>query len=367
MEAGGIEQLVLALATEFKKRGFGSAICCIENGGRLAVEARNRGIEVTELEMAWHGKFRMFRSLCNTLRKHKPAVIHSHNFKPFFYSSLARLCRATNVHVHSRHGALLKHHRALWRYRALRPWVNKFITVSTDRQSELAQLTGLPESKIAVLSNGVSTEHFCPAADKVEIRRQLGLSVSCLAIICAARLAPEKDLPTLLRALAFVRQTVPAVQLWLVGDGPELEFLKKLTVDLALESNVRFLGYRQDVNLFLQAADVFVLSSLSEGLSMALLEAASSGLPIVATDVGGNREIVNPPHGGYLIPPQNPVAMSAALIRLLQDPLLRQSMSTYGRALVLEKFSLERTITEHLKLYASLLNGRTANSPATLI
>jgi sugar transferase (PEP-CTERM/EpsH1 system associated) len=358
MDLGGVEQLVLTLSRHYREKGYGSLICCIEDHGVLADQAEASGVKVHALQIQQHGKYTGFRDMRHLLRKHRPVVLHSHNFKPFYYSALATLFGVADGHVHSRHGSLLRHHPAVWRYRLLSPWVDEWVTVSADRQQELAERTGLPREHIHVLANGVDTSRFSPTADKRAVRTTLGLEVDRPAIVCVSRLAPEKDLPTLLRAFAIVRQTLPTAELWFVGYGPEQIKLEVIARDIGITDNVRFFGQRSDTETLLQAADVFALSSLSEGLSVALIEAAATGLPIVATDVGGNYEIVQAPHGGRLVPVGQPDAMAKALLEILTNDALRQEISHAARQHAVAKFWVEQMVDGYLALYEQALRKR---------
>ncbi|MDW8345220.1 MAG: glycosyltransferase, partial [Verrucomicrobiae bacterium] len=172
-----------------------------------------------------------------------------------------------------------------------------------------------------------------------------------------ARLAPEKDLATLLRAVALV----PPAALWLVGYGSEEESLRDLARQLGLIDRVVFWGQRADIPDLLQAADVFALSSLSEGLSMALIEAAACGLPIVATDVGGNREIVQPPHAGRLVPPQDPRALATALDEILSDEALRKTLSANARQTAVDRFSVAAMVERYRMLYEMALRRHSSS------
>ena len=358
LDIGGVERMVLSLARRIKDRGYHSAICCIENCGTLADEAEQMGISVQALNMSKNGKLTTLRALCAFLRQRKPVVIHSHNFKPFYYSALATMLHASNGHIHTRHGALLHHQPVAWRYRLLRSGVDAWVTVSADRQSELAARTGLLPTAIHVLANGVDTEKFCPATDKPAIRRQLNLPVAAPAIMVAARLAPEKDLLTLLQAFRLVRQQLPLAELWLAGDGPERANLERATGELGLSTAVRFLGARDDIHRLLQATDVFALSSLSEGLSIALIEAAACGVPIVATAVGGNGEVVNPPNGGQLVPVGNPSAMATALISILSNSELSATMGRAARHHAEKNFGVMQMANAYFQLYHAALHRR---------
>ncbi len=351
LDLGGAERLALTIAQQLDRHTFRSVICCMEERGALADEAERAGIEVHALRMQHTGKWSAFHRLCDLLRATQPGVIHSHNFKPFYYASLARLRGAASAHVHTRHGAFTREHRFEWRYRLLRPWADSLVTVSEDGRRKLSHASGLPLGKISVLPNGVDTTRFQPTTNKTFERTKLGLLKDCPAIANVARLSPEKDLPTLLRAFAILLRSCPNAELWIIGDGSERPMLASLSVELGIAAKTRFLGARNDVADILRAADVFALSSISEGLSVALIEAAASGLPIVATDVGGNREIIDPPNAGLVVPPRDPQALAEAMQRLLRDTPMRAALGVAARSRAIAHFSLQSMIDSYSQLY----------------
>ncbi|MCS7049472.1 MAG: glycosyltransferase, partial [Verrucomicrobiae bacterium] len=221
----------------------------------------------------------------------------------------------------------------------------------------LARWSGLRPQDIHVVPNGVDTDTYRPADSKMAVRQRLGWTQPGAVIITVARLAPEKDLATLLRAVALM----PQVAWWLVGYGSEEESLRELARQLGLIDRVVFWGQRADIPDLLQAADVFALSSLSEGLSMALIEAAACGLPIVATDVGGNREIVQPPHAGRLVPPQDPRALATALDEILSDEALRKTLSANARQTAVDRFSVAAMVERYRMLYEMALRRHSSS------
>lgn len=480
LDLGGLERMVITLSQQLKNRGHLTSICCIENRGALADEAESAGIPVHALNMEKVGKLSALRSFCTFLRNchqvsgsssqpsglrsrplrsqvssFSPVIVHSHNFKPFYYSALATILGAADGHIHTRHGAFIRHHRATWRYRLLRCGVNTIVTVSVDGREELARLSGLRVEEIGVVPNGVDTEWYRPrptdhspqtteedrtesgnlkpeagrrldATDQgqqpTDDRHSSGLDphvsglrsqVSSLrspVILTVARLSPEKDLVTLLRAFKFVleqwesgkRQEASATvgpagpagrsetntdngapgrralphsdkssvsslrsqvsdqppRLAVVGDGPCMAELQTEANRLGIRGQVDFLGARNDIPVLLQSAKVFALSSLSEGLSIALIEAASCGLPIVATNVGGNPEIVNVPHGGRLVPPRDPSAMAEALLELLRNKSLAHSMSLAARQRAIEHFSIDTMVDRYVELYEKAIGSQ---------
>jgi glycosyltransferase involved in cell wall biosynthesis len=174
--------------------------------------------------------------------------------------------------------------------------------------------------------------------------------------IHAARLDySTKDQRTLLRAVRLVVDRQPEFRLDIVGDGPDRTVLEDLCDELQLRSHINFLGFRNDVHELLPQADLFVLSSVTEGLPMTLLEAMAAGLPIVSTNVGGISELVNHNETGLLVPPQSPEALAGAILELMHDPQRAVNMGHSGRRRVEEEFDIRVVTAKYEELYRALL------------
>ncbi len=169
--------------------------------------------------------------------------------------------------------------------------------------------------------------------------------------VLVARLSPEKDIDTLLRATALVVRQDASFRLEIAGDGPCMSSLRQTSASLGLEEHVRFLGEVRDVAALLARAGLFVLSSLSEGISLTLLEAMACGLPLIATRVGGNPEVICDGETGFLVPPQNPRALADALLRLRCDHLLCVRLGEAGRRRVEAMFDVRRMVVQYEALY----------------
>jgi glycosyltransferase involved in cell wall biosynthesis len=190
------------------------------------------------------------------------------------------------------------------------------------------------------------------ATVRIAVRRELGLHEEFLWF-AAGRLDPVKDYPTLLRAMVEVPERARLV---IAGSGPFESELRRLSKEFGLEHRVHFLGFELDVRRWMLASDGFVLSSRWEGLPMGLLEAAACALPAVATDVPGTREVIVDGQPGWLAPPGNAAALSAAMARLMQTPAEeRKAMGERARARVIERFSLEAVLDRWEALYGELL------------
>jgi glycosyltransferase involved in cell wall biosynthesis len=205
-------------------------------------------------------------------------------------------------------------------------------------------LDGVPSSKVTRIWNGIDLTNFAytgPAAAPIAIS--------------VARLSAEKDFPTLLRSIALAIREVPDLQLKLVGDGSERTTLERLTRELGITSCVEFLGERNDVPHLLAQAGFFVSSSLTEGISLTLLEAMAVGLPVVATAVGGNPEIVEQGVTGHLVAPSDPEALASAIVRICRDEERWPALALAARNRVAEHFEVRRMVSEYERLYRELL------------
>ena len=226
-------------------------------------------------------------------------------------------------------------------------------------------LSGIDEAEVEIIPNGIDLNRFRPSPPDrragASLRSELGIPAEAGLAVHVAGLRSVKDQATLLRAWRLVvdaarRDHRPDPALLLIGEGPRRGDLEGLAANLGLARTVRFLGLRRDVDSILPCCDVFVLSSLSEGLSFAILEGMACGLPVVATHVGGNVELVEEGKTGRLTPPGDPSAMAAALSGLLSDPSTRQAMAARGRRFVERRHDVARSTDRYARLYRELVD-----------
>jgi glycosyltransferase involved in cell wall biosynthesis len=237
------------------------------------------------------------------------------------------------------------------RFALMRKHVDAFIMISQDIFTELTQV-GISQARCHFIPNGVDTGRFAPvmAQEKPALRAKLGLSEKAPVAVYAGRLMPEKRVDNLVAIWPAVRVAYPEAELVVMGTGPEEARLRQ-----AAGEGVRFAGRIDDVVPYLQAADLFVLPSAAEGLSVALLEALSVGLPVVITSVGGARDVVTHGDNGWLVPPDDLPALQQAVCTLLGDVALRVGLGCRGRERVIARFSLPAVSQQTSNLYATLL------------
>jgi glycosyltransferase involved in cell wall biosynthesis len=212
---------------------------------------------------------------------------------------------------------------------------------------------GLVKRRIEVVHNGIDPMRFStpPAGARQAIRAELELTGRQPVVLQVARFHPVKDHATSIRAMAAASRDVPDAMILLAGDGPTRTAAQKLAVRLGLGGRVRFLGVRPNVPHLMSASDVFILSSLSEGLCVTLLEAMASGLPVVATDVGGNGKIVVHGVTGWLSHRAAHEPMAMHLVGLLRDPDLRSRFGAEGRRRLLANFTQRQMHDRYARIY----------------
>jgi glycosyltransferase involved in cell wall biosynthesis len=349
---GGIERMVLDLVFALPEAEFTTSFCTFDREGQLASEVAARGMSLhfRKRQRGLDAGFVLW--LAKLLRRERIQILHAHNATAFFYgAAAARLAPGTRF-------LYTEHDRAFptpWRERGLHALlargVDAAVTVSDTLRDNLVRYEAFPADRLHVVKNGVTLR--APQRDGAAMRAELGIGMRPTAGI-VARLAPVKNHALLLRAWKQVLETVPNAVLLVVGNGSTEPATRALADELGLGDAVRFVGFRLDVAEILASLDVFVLSSLSEGLSLTLLEAMAAGLPIVATRVGGNPEVVQDGDTGLLVPSGDPPALARALARLLLDAELRVQMGESGRRRYSQNFTLQAMVRGYVRLYRRL-------------
>lgn len=351
LEIGGLEIMVVHLLEGLDQRRFQSQVIGYDSLGPLAYRLGMSGIPAFLLKRRQGVDTRYILRLARHLAAIQPHILHLHNPTAFFYGTLAgRLARVPCI-VYTEHGRDLASskcnkylHRMLWRL------VDRIVVVSESSRA-LLQAEGVPGERIATIHNGIDAAKFLIGEDRWGMRARLGLGREQPLIGIVARLDAIKNHASLLRAMPRVVQAHPDAELLIIGDGPLRANLERQTAELDLGRNVRFLGMRDDVPELLAALDVVVLCSLSEGLSLTLLEESAAGNPMVATDVGGNPEIIADGKTGLLVPVGDDTALADAINRLLADPERAHAIGQAARLQFMREFTLARMVSRYVEVY----------------
>jgi glycosyltransferase involved in cell wall biosynthesis len=346
LEYGGTQRQALELARRLDKSRFQVELWVLRKGDDLVPVAREYGLPVVWMARSgWVGPQSLL-NLGKRLWTNPPDLLMLLTAIPNIWGRLwGRLTRVPVIVGNCRGGAApwRQHERVLW------PAADHILCNSQMVKDFLVSRYGLPPSRLTVVPNGVDTDFFQPGPN--------GRSEDPPVLLSVARLVPDKDHDTMLAAFSRLTQRHPGAQLWLVGNGPRREVLEHKVRDLGLTERVKFLPVAKDIRHLYHQADVFVLSSVAEGLPNVVLEAMAAGLPVVATRVGGLPEAVVPEDTGLLVSPRDVAGLAAALGRLLTDPRARRDLGRRGRERVLERFSFEAMVSSHEEVWARLLWG----------
>ncbi len=344
LKTGGLERLLVEFGRAHDAESFDLTFVALAELGQPAEDLDGLGCEVHSLEMPRNGKWRTLAALRRLFRTGRFDIVHTHNTYAHFYGTLAARAAGVPCVVNTQHG---RGCGAGWKARLQFSLANRLTDhvfgVSDDAALLCRQQDPLSRGKIGRIWNGIDLSRFSYSGPRPE---PVAISV--------ARLSPEKDFNALLRAVALAVPHVPDLRLKIVGDGVERPVLERLARDLNIHRHVDFLGERSDVPQLLRQAGLFVSSSRTEGVPLTLLEAMAVGLPVVATRVGGNPEVVEDGVTGRLVPPQDHRALSAALVALCRDSALRHTMGALGRQRVEELFDVRRMVEQYERVYRTL-------------
>jgi sugar transferase (PEP-CTERM/EpsH1 system associated) len=309
--------------------------------------------------------YRIYADIWKLFRRLKPEIVHTRNLSTL-EAQLPAFLAGVPCRIHGEHGRDMHDlDGTSWKYRLLRRffrlYIQHYITVSSDLLQYLHECVGVPMHLITPICNGVDTVRFRPASLPARGLLPDGFNGSEKIIIgTVGRMEHVKDPLNLVHAFIHVVKEHPEcrqdLRLLMIGNGSLREPAISLIQDAGLSEITWLPGDRDDVPELLQSMDVFVLPSLAEGISNTILEAMASGLPVVATDVGGNSELVERDTTGFLVPRSDPVALSHAIRRYIDDPELRRLHGARARRRCEAEFSIDTMVSRYQELYDASLN-----------
>ena len=353
-ETGGAESVLIRLVEGLDKNRYRSVVCLLSDGW-LKVELEKRRIETVVIPQPHSFDVRWLFQAFRLLKEHHIHVMHSHEFATNVYAALLSMVTGVPV-VATAHGK--NYYGDKWRRRAAYRFTARhsaMVAVSNDLKRFLTERIGIPPRDIRVVHNGIDLRHYSVNVANADIRADLGIGTGQRVIGTVGNLFAVKGQTYLLRACKAVASAYPNFVLLVAGEGEQLGPLQEEASDLGIAGNVRFLGFRDDVPSLLQAMEVFVLPSLSEGLPLSILEALALEKPVVATNVGGIPEIVQDGLTGFLVPPRNPETLADKILLLLRYPEMAAELGRAGRKRVEEAFDVTKMIQEYQLLYEDRL------------
>jgi glycosyltransferase involved in cell wall biosynthesis len=356
LDVGGLERVVATLSRAQRDAGDRVTVYCLDRDGALAASLPGAGVPVHTVGRRARGfdPAAVLR-LARMLRADGVKVVHCHNHGALVYGALAaRLVSGARV-VYTIHGAITSARRSTSRFLKLGLVHDvAFVSAHARQVGRAAGLAG--DDRVHTILNGVDLSAFDgDVGDASAVRRAHGIPENARVCGIIARLTEAKDHANLFAAIAIARESVPGLHCLVVGDGELREELEEDVAARGLSAAVHFAGARDNIADYLAAMDVFVLSSVTEGLAMTLLEAMAAARPIVATRVGGNAEVVEDGVTGRLVPPSDPRALADAIELMLDNPAAARQMGEAGRVRANARFSLGAMVSAYQAVYEAAI------------
>ena len=355
LDPGGTEHLVLEICKRVQP-AFDPIVCCLDEEGGWASTLQGAGIEVVALGRRPGFRPELGLRIAQLAARRGARLLHCHHYSPFVYGRIAASWNRRLKLAYTEHGRL-SDAAPSWKRRLVNPLLARFngpiFAVSEELRRYMVSAR-FPAHRVRVIHNGIATGALPTDGDRRRARFLLGLDDDAFVAMTVARLDPVKDLGTAIDAFAGVRRRVPRARLVIVGDGPERDTLAARAARPDVNGAVSLIGYRSDVTALLAAADVYVNSSISEGISLTILEAMAAGLPVVATAVGGTPEVIDGTTG-ILVPARCPDRLGDAVSGLALDPRRREQLGRSARRRLEAQFAIERMVDQYLRAYRLLL------------
>ena len=350
LDIGGLERVMLNCINQMQDESFKHIIVSLTDANNFSQSASNQ-IKVYCLGKKEGSDLGIHYKLFKLLRTITPAILHTYNLPTIEYHPISWLA-GVKGHIHAEHGrdigdpqGLNKKHNFL--RKLMSSFIQCYVSVSDDLHQWLINTVGVAEKKALLIQNGINTEIFNVPKTKSE---QLRFTI-------VARISPVKDHQNLLNAFTLLKERLPAEKLPLlsiVGDGDQRDRLEQYCHEQGLDT-VTFLGARDDIEQILSDTDVFVLSSIAEGIPMTILEAMSAKTPIVSTNVGGIPEVVENGKEGFLVDKSNAAALAQGLLHYIEQPELILEHGENARAKVLKQFNEKHMVQAYLEQYKALV------------
>ena len=361
-DIGGLENGVVNLINQLPVGKFRHLVVALTEVSDFRLRIRREDVEFVALNKAPGQGFWLYPRLYRLFKQRQPAIVHSRNLAAL-EAQLPAWAAGVPVRIHGEHGRegadLSDSRRYQWLRRGYGLFVHRFVALSGELARYLHLQVGIASAKIEQVCNGVDTQIFHPAKQRQMIADCPFGAPEHLLVGTVGRLQAVKNQVDLARAFVLALRQHPelttSLRLVLVGEGALLPELQEILRSAGVEALAWLPGERGDIAEVMRGLDMFVLPSLGEGIANTILEAMACGLAVVATDVGGNPELVQHGVNGLLVPAADPQALAEAIVKLADDADLRRAMGQAGRQMAEQRFSLETMVARYQRLYSSLL------------
>ena len=353
LDFGGAENLAIELANRLDRNRYRTIICSLEKPSFLTDKVNDLGIKFFSFNKRPGLDPILILKLAYLMWKEKIHLVHTHNRGALAYGTLAAKLAGVPVVINTRHGSGKRAcSRILWKMN------DRIVAVCQEVCKNLLKYNMISPLLVKTIVNGIDIDKYISKENILNVKEQIGLKDSELIIGTVARLSPEKDIFTLLQAFLKINQRIPKAVLVIAGDGSLRKELEYKAKKMDILDKVLFLGFYKNISELINIFDVFLLSSLNEGLPLVLIEAMAAGKPIVATKVGGVSEVVANGETGFLVPPKEPDKIAEMTITILRNLELAKKFGEAGRRRAKEKFSLNRMVNEYQNVYEECLANK---------
>lgn len=352
LDYGGLEKIVYDFSNSLRNN-YEVYVVALEKGGRVAMQLQQKGIPVQVLGKR-PGKFdvRLLIKLTKLIKKLQVQVIHSHS-GCIMYAALAGKLAGVRIIVHTEHGRYLPDRIGkIWEDRIFSRLITKYVCVSRDLKEYMHSVIKVPHKKLITIMNGVNTSiyHRYSKEEALKLRTKHNIAHDAIVLGVVCRLIRPKNVGFLIDWMKHNHNVYKKLFLIVVGDGPRLEELTEKAGDIPGE-RIKFLGAKRDIADLLNIIDIFTLPSKTEGTSLTILEAMSTQLPVIVSDVGGNKDIIVHGQTGYLFESNQKEAFEKCLKQIISDPILAEVIGRRARHSVKQNYNLETVMKEYCNLY----------------
>ena len=353
MRIGGTEMVIKNIIEGCDSEQFDMSILCIESPlGPFAEELQNNGIEFHEFNRQPGFDTNLIKQIRQIIKNNKVNIIHCHQYTPWVYGVIAAAFTNTKV-IFTEHGRFYPD-SSTWKRKLINPILNlctdQVTAISKATKQALIEFENIPEKSIDVIYNGIAQLKY--NAEKAQtLRETLNIADDYIILGTVARFDPIKNHTMMLRAFAQVLEAQPKCMLLIVGDGEERNNIEQCIEQLNIQENVILAGYQSKPAEHISLMDIFLLSSLSEGTSMTLLEAMSIGKPCVVTNAGGNPEIIEDNITGFVTDNGEKAHFANAIIRVLDNQELISVMCNNAYARYVGNFSASNMVKKYQRIY----------------
>lgn len=363
---GGLENGLVNLINRLPEEDYRHSIICLTEYTDFRRRITRNNVSYFQLHKKPGKDPAMYWRLWRLLRELKPDIVHTRNIGTIDCALVAFLA-GVKVRIHGEHGRDMldidgTNRKYILLRRLLARFIDCFVALSRDLESWLRQTVRIPDERIRQIYNGVDLSRFRPAkASGARNTALADIDAGTLVLGTVGRLSAEKGQEYLIEAMAHLRRehadAAASIRLFIIGDGPLRGELEQRVREAGLAEVVSLIGARDDIPEIYRQLSIFVLPSLGEGISNTILEAMASGLPVIATRVGGNPELVVDGETGFLVEPASPVRLADAIARYARDPARMRAHAEAGRKRVGECFSMDNMVRQYDELYRCLLTA----------